>query len=760
MHQNATTQIAVFPKPGPAASATLHGLGAGFALVVWDAGTQDPPRHAVPSVDGVDAPRPHVTLSVATLWGGRRTLCLLRWRGPASGPGIVRVRDGDGRLLAETAGAVDLPDFDPTSLLDGLDAPTRLRVVRFILDLCRSAQALRTDPDFVAACRRLVLELSPRPSPLRPRTALTPALLLCEGTLSSEFGEIQAALVMTDEAIGPAPFEPLSGSAPPRQDRVPLHLVIDATLCEDRALVVLVGRRGLACRVLEPRRAELPSLLERATGRDGLPGPLRRHVSRCLADRGARDPAAAAAVRELQVLVPLAKRQLADPARPVGASLDLAVPTGGGGLFLAGWIHDPQGLATGLRILTPFGEERRLGAFEHRLPRPDVAQLYGLSAGERTGFVAFLAGAPEAAPALQVQGELVLASGDRITLVPPPRPQAADEARNAVLGAVPPSRVTPALLEQVLAPAVSALHAAHMASRRAPEVILFGRQVDRPVVSVIVPLYRNLDFLRFQLSAFATDPAMAEAELIFVLDSPEQRDELEHYLHGLHGLYGLPMTLVVQGANCGYSAANNAGVAVARGAALLFLNSDVIPDRPGWLPELLAALEADPSTGAVGPKLLFDDDSLQHAGLLFAQDFRGRWYNHHYHKGMPRDFAPANQPRAVPGVTGACLLARRAAFEAAGGFCEDYVIGDYEDSDLCLRIRSAGHEIRYVPGVELYHLERQSISRHAGYTRGAASEYNGWLHAGRWSTLMEQLMSREWTPDAPAAAGLQPRRAS
>ena len=73
-------------------------------------------------------------------------------------------------------------------------------------------------------------------------------------------------------------------------------------------------------------------------------------------------------------------------------------------------------------------------------------------------------------------------------------------------------------------------------------------------------------------------------------------------------------------------------------------------------PLLCAELEASAQTGAVGPKLLFEDDSLQHAGLFFGRDYRGRWINQHYHKGMPRDFAPACLPRAVPGVTGACLL--------------------------------------------------------------------------------------------------------
>ena len=190
-------------------------------------------------------------------------------------------------------------------------------------------------------------------------------------------------------------------------------------------------------------------------------------------------------------------------------------------------------------------------------------------------------------------------------------------------------------------------------------------------MSIIIPLYKNLEFLRFQLAAFAIDPTIngaGGAEIILVLDSPEQRAELQHYLHGLFGLYAMPLTLVVHAANHGYSSANNSGAAVARARHLLFLNSDVIPDRSGWLPLLTAELEASPKTGAVGPKLLFEDDSLQHAGLFFGRDYRGRWINQHYHKGMPRDFAPACQPRAVPGVTGACLLMPSAVFKEIGGF--------------------------------------------------------------------------------------------
>ena len=76
-------------------------------------------------------------------------------------------------------------------------------------------------------------------------------------------------------------------------------------------------------------------------------------------------------------------------------------------------------------------------------------------------------------------------------------------------------------------------------------------------------------------------------------------------------------------------------------------------------------------------------------------------------------------------------------------FSEDYVVGDYEDSDLCLKLRSRGYDIRYEPRAELYHFERRSITMHAGYVGTAASAYNRALHIGRWSDLMAELTAGE-----------------
>ncbi len=124
-----------------------------------------------------------------------------------------------------------------------------------------------------------------------------------------------------------------------------------------------------------------------------------------------------------------------------------------------------------------------------------------------------------------------------------------------------------------------------------------------PLVSIVVPLYKVLDFLRFQLSGMATDPWLAaNAEVIYVLDSPEIQDETEHLLGGLHLLHGLPMKLVVMNRNGGYARACNAGARFARGSILVMLNSDVVPCEPGWLQILVAGAAGRQDAGRRRPE--------------------------------------------------------------------------------------------------------------------------------------------------------------
>lgn len=497
---------------------------------------------------------------------------------------------------------------------------------------------------------------------------------------------------------------------------------------------------------LAPAGGRLPSLAELGRSKDVQSRGFYRSGLAELARRAPGEPLARRLLRDLQVLAPTAKpHRVMQPGRPFGAALELGLCDHGGGAFFRGWIRDPLDLIAGLTLRSDYGERpvelNSLGRFA----RPDLVETFAGSPfgglGPKAGFALHL---PDIAvrPVAQWSLRLDLTTGDSVLLVAPPAILHPQGARDAVLSAIAPAEITPALMRGCIAPAVAPLHAAVLAQRQAPDHVPLGTPLRAPAVSIVVPLYRNMRFLRHQYAAFARDPAVREvAELIYVLDSPEQRAEVEHQLRGLHGLYGMPLHLVVQSGNFGYATACNAGAEAARGAVLLMLNSDVIPAARGWLQPMLSALAAEPGCVAVGPKLLFEDGSLQHAGLFFERGPGGEWFNNHYYKGYPRHYPAAQRMRKVPGVTGAALCVRRDAYESVGGFSTDYMIGDYEDSDLCLKLRAEGGEIAYVPAAELYHFERQSIRDHSGYTRSLASAYNRGTHHARWAAAIEQLMA-------------------
>jgi GT2 family glycosyltransferase len=349
-----------------------------------------------------------------------------------------------------------------------------------------------------------------------------------------------------------------------------------------------------------------------------------------------------------------------------------------------------------------------------------------------------------AVPPLDAALELRMPDGGVVQRPMPPveaaEPMAAIRGILARVGDRPEE--APALLRDHAAPAVEACWAAH---RRAPVEAVeetFGTPPAAPEVSVVVPLHGRVDFLLHQATHFSNDPdLLARAELIYVLDDPPRREEAERLARIAHSVYGVPIRLLRLSRNCGYSGANNAGARAARGEALLLLNSDVLPLRPGWIDGLLAAARELPECGALGCRLLFEDGTLQHAGMAFVPfPALAAWRCDHPFKGEPVGWDEPSEPREVPAVTGACLLVRRAVYEAVGGLSEGYVVGDFEDADLCHRIAARGLRIWYDPRVELLHLERQSMALlgEPGW-RYALTLCNMLRHARLWRDRLQAL---------------------
>lgn len=213
-----------------------------------------------------------------------------------------------------------------------------------------------------------------------------------------------------------------------------------------------------------------------------------------------------------------------------------------------------------------------------------------------------------------------------------------------------------------------------------------------PRVSIVIPVYDHLaDTLRC-LRALAAHPP-ADCEVIVVDDG--SGDDSQHLLPAIPGL-----RYHRRDCNGGFIAACNDGAALARGAVLVFLNNDTIP-QPGWLDALLDTFSQYPRAGLVGAQLRDLDGRLQEAGGVVFAD--GSAWN--YGRGGVAADPRFAYLRDADYLSGAAIAIPRAVFQSLGGFDPIYAPAYYEDTDLAFRLRAAGWRVLYQPAAVVVHIE-------------------------------------------------------
>ncbi|HIK33394.1 MAG TPA: glycosyltransferase [Oscillatoriales cyanobacterium M59_W2019_021] len=155
-----------------------------------------------------------------------------------------------------------------------------------------------------------------------------------------------------------------------------------------------------------------------------------------------------------------------------------------------------------------------------------------------------------------------------------------------------------------------------------------------------------------------------------------------------------------------YPTINNFGVSQATGDYLLFLNNDTKVLVPDWL-EAMVEQAQRPEIGAVGALLLYEDDTIQHAGIMLGIGGVAG----HSHRAFPKDtpgyVCQVKTVNNFSAVTGACLMCRREVFDEVGGLDETLAVA-YNDVDFCLKLVDRGYRNIYLPHVVLYHYESKS----------------------------------------------------
>ncbi len=288
-----------------------------------------------------------------------------------------------------------------------------------------------------------------------------------------------------------------------------------------------------------------------------------------------------------------------------------------------------------------------------------------------------------------------------------------------------------------------------------PKVWTFGDPVNVPKISIIIPLYGRWDFIEHQLLEFSQDKKLLEvAEFIYVVDDPKILTLIINESETLYKLYEVPFKIVWGYRNRGFAGANNLGFYVSKGKHIIFINSDVFPNKPGWANRLVELLQLNSEFGILGARLLNPEGGLQHAGMNFVfSSLWEVWLNKHPLSGLSPELDHVSKNKTIVekhAVTGACMAISRELYFEISGFDECYLIGDFEDSDLCLKVLERGFKVGYVPEVNLTYLERQSFSDIGDMTfRTFVVRFNAWRHTRKWGNkiqiLTESIKARGFT---------------
>ncbi len=229
-------------------------------------------------------------------------------------------------------------------------------------------------------------------------------------------------------------------------------------------------------------------------------------------------------------------------------------------------------------------------------------------------------------------------------------------------------------------------------------------------LSILIVNWNTADYLLGCLEALYAHPPAAAFEVI-VVDNASSDDSLAQL-----AVRYPQVTVVASELNLGFARANNRAAAAAQGAHLLLLNPDTRV-APGAIDHLLDYLSRQPRVGAVGPRLLNADGSLQPSVERLPSLFREAWRLFHLDPLYPVSQyrlpgAAPMAPRAVEVINGACLLLRRAALPPPGLFDEDYFVYS-EEIDLCFRLRQAGWALHWAPAVVVTHFGGRSTGQAA-----------------------------------------------
>jgi len=229
---------------------------------------------------------------------------------------------------------------------------------------------------------------------------------------------------------------------------------------------------------------------------------------------------------------------------------------------------------------------------------------------------------------------------------------------------------------------------------------------NQPLVSIIIPTKNNEKILRRCIKSLEENTTYKNWEIIIIdNNSTEKLTKLYYDL--------LPYKIISYNEPFNFSKMNNLAVKHAKGDLLLFLNDDTKIISPNSLEEMVS-LCCQKDVGAVGAKLVYSDDTIQHAGISFLKSGAGFHPFQRINEKKGGYHNIMNVVRECSAVTGACLLTKKEIFERVNQFDENFDLY-YGDADLCLKIIESGYHVLYTPHAKLLHAGSYSIRKSSDF---------------------------------------------
>ena len=402
--------------------------------------------------------------------------------------------------------------------------------------------------------------------------------------------------------------------------------------------------------------------------------------------------------------------------------------------YVRGWLRDLESPVAALRAISPEGAHVDLLPLLSRHARSDIARGAGHDAErDRSGFVCCF---EMPAPSALHDGwmfELHSKHSEPIETAGPATVRAPDEIRRRLPSALP-AQADDALLTSQVRPALARLAARERATTRFAEVRQFGTPSPTPTASILIALTARAELLEHQLTQFALDPEIAGADIILTVCDPTAAAGVLAAASRLARLYPIPFRVAIPATLARRTLTLDAASALARAPLLVLLGETVFPARPGWLGAMIRRHALHSRPGAVTAKLLREDGSIASAGLAFT-DADGPWSTPGILRGFACDFPAACEARAVPAVSGACLLTARKRFAKAGGHTGEFSDDALADADLCLRLAAGGAENLYAPDAELHELPTLVKTPAAP---PALAQFDAWLFEKKWGAQLRK----------------------